>query len=157
MTFRIFFSSVIVLSLGIFDRLLIQLFDINQPLINAIKLYSISSLVNLIPFGATGFRAIYLKRIYKLKYVNYALIWSLNAFTVFFSGGISGLVGLMLISMNNRNQWFNVMLLVFLLYIFLPAIFISFLYWYHRNKGKRLDFIDRLPLPRKVGILIQYV
>lgn len=138
-----------------FTLLLVQFFNIRMSIGSALSLNTSSALVNIIPFGAAGFRALYLKRVYGLRYMNYGLVMFCNLFVVYFVGGLAGLIGLLLIS--NRNISFILLLLIFIVYILGSLAVLGF--FVHLDQKRRVDegILARLPFPKKVTDIIASV
>ena len=74
-------------------RLSVGLFGSRLSLTEAFLLVETGSFINLVPLNlGTPFRAIYLKRAARLKYVDYGLTFVLTQFTGFLAAGALGLV-----------------------------------------------------------------
>ncbi len=131
-----------------FTLLLVQFFNTRMSIGSALSLNASSSLVNIIPFGAAGFRALYLKRVYGLRYMNYLLVMFCILFIIYFVGGISGLVGMAI----NSNQAVAglPLLLIFIAYIFGSVAVLGFFIFVNHKTRNSKEFITRLKLPKKV-------
>ena len=131
-----------------FTLLLVQFFNVRMSIGSALSLNTSSAVVNIIPFGAVGFRALYLKRVYGLNYLNYGLMMFCNLFVVYVVGGLAGLIGLLLIS--NMHVSFIPLMLIFIVYILGSLAVLGFLI--RLDQKRRVDeaILARLPFPKKV-------
>lgn len=134
---------------AIFNKILLNLLNIEITLFDSFMINTVSSVVNLIPLGATGFKAIYLKKVYSLKYVNYTLFMLLNLLIVYIIGGIIGLTNLFQINNIEQNSWFPLVVLIFSLYIMIPALLIIYMY-FSKDKKNPLNLNNKIKLPPKI-------
>jgi len=150
--FQIIILSVITIIIQFvsarFTLLLVQFFDVRMSIGSALSLNTSSAVINIIPFGAVGFRALYFKRVYGLRYLNYGLVMFCNLFFVYFVGGLMGLIGLLLIS--NKNISFIPLLFIFIVYILGSLAVLGFLIRLDRKRKIDETVIVKLPFPKKI-------
>lgn len=146
----LFFVNILILIItAVLNKILLKLLNVNITLFDSFMINTISSVVNIIPLGATGFKAIYLKKVHGLNYINYTLFMLLNLLIVYIVGGLIGLFNIVQIDYIEQNTWFNVIILIFALYVIIPTALLIFIY-YFKEETKSFTFWGKIKLPEKI-------
>ena len=114
-------------------RLSANIFGINLPYGEAVMLVESGSLINVVPFSAMGFRALYLKKVHDLKFVDFGMATLTLLVTGFTSAGVLGLVGLLNLFLEGEARASYLLLALFLAYTLGPLVVLGIAWWFRRS------------------------
>lgn len=124
-------------------RLSASAFGVDLPFGDAFMMVESGSLVNVVPFSAMGFRALYLKKVYGLKYVHFGLGVLATLLTSFTSAGVLGLIGILTLAFESQSGAFRLLISLFLAYIIAPVLLIVATSWFETHRGTNLDVLKQ--------------
>ncbi len=98
------------------------LFGVNLPLLEGWMLATAGSLINVIPMTGIGFRVLYLKKRYDFRYVNSGIGLFLDIATGYLSGGVIGLICVVLLGRHPvaGSQISPALFWIFMAYVLAP-------------------------------------
>ncbi len=145
------FGDIIVLSLlvlisyilvAVRFKLIVTTFGVHISLLECFALTTGGNLLNFLPLNiAFAFRAFYLKKLHRLKFVEFGLGIGLVFLIGSITAGILGLISFYLLSFENKDLSFT-LLLLFLVFIFAPFVVLgSALIYRRKNLRKKLYII----------------
>lgn len=118
-------------------RLSAAAFGVDLPFADALMMVESGSLVNIIPFSAMGFRALYLKKVHGLKYAHFGSGTAASLLTGFTSAGLLGMTGVFKLVFEDRLDTLGPLVGLFLAYVFGPALL--FVAAFRLRKQRRND------------------
>lgn len=129
----ILLSMIILLGhilIGLKILIIAKAFHIRLSLFEGFLLAEAGGFLNLVPLNlGTGLRAVYLKKVHKLKFVNYSLGFIGSLLTNFMSAGILGMIFILML-----KHISYLLHLVFLLYLFLPLGLLTLAWIFKQSK-----------------------
>lgn len=109
-------------------------FGVKLPLQEAFMMVESGSLINTIPFSAMGFRALYLKKVHGLKYVDFGLGILATLVTGFTSAGLLGSIGALRLVFDASSSTLYLLLGLFATYVVVPPLLVGTVYWLKRQE-----------------------
>ena len=128
-----------------------RIFGIKFPWWEAFMTVESASLINVVPFSAMGFRAMYLKKVHGLTYVDFGMGALLILVTGFASAGISGLVGLLVLISEDVVSVSYSLLLLFLAYTLGPLVILGIAWWFRRRSRNDPESPPKRPASSRWG------
>lgn len=99
-----------------------RLFAVDLSTFDAVMLVESGNLFNFLPFSAMSVRALYLKRVHGLKYVDFGMSTFALIIAALVSAGFWGLLGLLHIYLRGISNPSFFLLFAFLLYLLVPIV-----------------------------------
>ena len=135
-------------------RLSVAAFNVHLPFVNAFLLVQAGAFLNIIPLNlGTGLRAVYLKKVLNLDYVEFGLGFIGLIFSSLISAGI---IGLLFSSTLGLSDWW--IYAVFAIYIVLPALLFGISIGFQKRATKsskrlfKMNFLNNLATRGVEGI-----
>lgn len=110
-------------------RLSASAFGVDLPFCDAFMMVESGSLVNIVPFSAMGFRALYLKKVHGLKYAHFSLGIFATLLTGFTSAGLLGITGVFNLAFEDNLDTLHLLAGLFIAYIFTPLLLLVAALW----------------------------
>lgn len=119
-------------------QLSVTMFGVRLSLSEAFMLVMAGGLFTIVPLSGVGLRALYLKRVHGLKYVNFGMGMVANLFTGFVANGLLGLLGLWILAGQGEAKTSPLLLILFWGYILGPVAAFCLGLWLKRKGNGRL-------------------
>ena len=129
-------SLVIVLGHLLYSmkfRLSASIFGINLSYREAFMMVESGSLISIVPFSAMGFRALYLKKMYGLRYIDFGVGTLIILVTGFTSAGVLGLIGLLNLFLEGEARASYLLPALFLAYVLGSFVVLGIALWFRRS------------------------
>lgn len=114
-------------------RLSAAIFGISLSYREAFMMVESGGLLNVIPFSAMGFRALYLKKVHGLKYVEFGMSTLAILITGLASAGTLGLVGLLVLFSEGMIGVSYFLPVLFLVYVLGPFVVLGIVWWFRQR------------------------